>query len=72
MMESFKILIENGKKKWISLGADGPLYTLMRRLIEEYGYDWVVLTSGLGHLNMNQLKTSFYFMQGHPQIMGKF
>ena len=41
------------------MGADGLPYTLMRRIIEEKGYDWVALTSGLGHLNMNQLKTFF-------------
>ena len=59
MTEIFNKLILSGTKKWVSIGADGPPYTLMRRLIEESGYDWVVLTSGLGHLNMNQLKTFF-------------
>ena len=52
-------LISNGKKEWISVGSDGPPYTLMRRLIKSKGLDWVTLTSGLGHLNMNQLKTFF-------------
>ena len=42
-----------------SIGSDGPPYTLMRRLIKEHDFDWVALTSGLGHLNMNQLKTFF-------------
>ena len=31
----------------------------IRKFVEENGYDWAALTSGLGHLNMNQLKTFF-------------
>ena len=54
------MLIDESKgRKWVFIGADGPPYTLMRRIIDEERdrYDWVVLVSGKGHLNMNQLKT---------------
>lgn len=50
----------NGRK-WTFIGADGPPYTIMRRIIETDPdkYDWIVLVSGRGHLNMNELKTFF-------------
>ena len=57
--EIYELLIRSGLKEWVSLGMDGPPYTILRRIIEDKGYDWVALTSGLGHLNMNQLKTFF-------------
>ena len=56
------ILIDNGDgRKWVFVGSDGPPYTILRRIIEEEPavYNWVVLVSGKGHLNMNQLKTFF-------------
>ena len=56
------MLIDESKgRKWVFIGADGPPYTLMRRIIDEERekYDWVVLVSGKGHLNMNQVKTLF-------------
>ena len=54
-----KELIDSKKKKWVSVGADGPPYCLMRRIIKEKNLDCFALVSGLGHLNMNQLKTYF-------------
>ena len=57
-----KILIDNGDgRKWVFVGADGPPYTILRRIIDDEPtvYDWVILVSGKGHLNMNQLKTFF-------------
>ena len=38
-----------------------PPYTLMRRLIvdNQKNYKWLGIVSGLGHLNMNQIKTFF-------------
>ena len=54
------ILICNGRS-WVFVGADGPPYAIMRRIIEEdpEKYDWIVLVSGKGHLGMNQVKTFF-------------
>ena len=36
-------------------------HTILRRIVMEEPavYDWVILVSGKGHLNMNQLKTFF-------------
>ena len=60
ILESLKDqLITTKKKEWVFIGADGPPYTLMRRLIKDKKYDLVSVTSGFGHLNMNQLKTFF-------------
>ena len=56
------ILIDNGDgRQWVFVGADGPPYTILRRIVMEEPavYDWVILVSGKGHLNMNQLKTFF-------------
>ena len=43
------------------LGCDGLPYCLSSRIIERNPskYDWVSIASGLGHLDMNQLKTLF-------------
>ena len=53
-------LLTDGRT-WVFIGADGPPYAMMRRIIAEdpQKYDWVVLVSGKGHLGMNQLKTFF-------------
>ena len=55
------LIDDNGERKWIFVGADGPPYCLMRRTIQNNPekYDWVSIVSGKGHLNMNQLKTFF-------------
>ena len=47
------------------VGADGPPYCLMRRLLKQNPgqYDWVSLVSGGGHLNMNLLKTYFKVLE---------
>ena len=49
------------ERKWVILGCDGPPYNLASRIIEnaESKYEWVTLTSGLGHLHMNQIKCLF-------------
>ena len=51
----------SGKWEWSYVGCDDPLYVIASRLIEsEVGkYDWVAMSSGLGHLYMNQQKTLF-------------
>ena len=52
--------LEIGNKwKWVFLGSDGPTFCLMSRLIDRdpSKYDWAAPFSGLGHLNMNQIKT---------------
>ena len=48
-------------RKWSYVGCDGPPYCLASRLIEEANdkYGWIALLPGLGHLNMNQLKSFF-------------
>ena len=53
--------IKNSEREWLFVGADGPPYCLMRRLLEKKpsDYDWVSLVSVGGHLNMNLLKTFF-------------
>ena len=49
-----KTLLKNSERELLFLGADGPPYCLMRRLLEKkpFDYDWVSLASGVGHLNM--------------------
>ena len=49
------------RRKWVFLGCDGPPFCLMSRLIDcdPLKYDWAAPISGLGHLNMNQIKTFF-------------
>ena len=61
ILDTLKPRLIKGERKWIFIGADGPPYALMRRIIsaEPEKYDWVVLVSGKGHLGMNQLKTFF-------------
>ena len=65
-------IISKGLKKWITVGADGPPYAILRRLIQMFGYDWLDIRSGMGHLNMNQMKT--YFAVAHHicfEMLGK-
>ena len=52
---------KNSERELLFLGADRLPYCLMRRLLEKkpFDYDWVSLASGVGHLNMNLLKTFF-------------
>ena len=59
MENIYENLISRGEKEWVFLVARGPPYTLLRLLIKEEGYDWVAIMSGMGDLNMNQLKTFF-------------
>ena len=58
-------IIENSEREWLFVGADGPPYCLMRRLLKQNPgqYDWVSLVSGGGHLNMNLLKTYFKILE---------
>ena len=53
--------IDNCDIEWMFIGADGPPYCIMSRLIsrDPEKYDWVSIVEGLGHLNMNQIKTFF-------------
>ena len=67
--DNIKTILDNIKsraitvngRKWVFVGADGPPYCLMRRLIAEDPdkYNWLSIVSGLGHLNLNQVKTFF-------------
>ena len=61
ILDKLKSLLLIDGREWAFIGADGPPYALMRRIIEDdpVKYDWVVLVSGKGHLGMNQLKTFF-------------
>ena len=58
-------IIENSEREWLFVGADGPPYCLMRRVLKQNPgqYDWVSLVSGGGHLNMNLLKTYFKVLE---------
>ena len=62
IISSLKANLEIGRsRQWSIVGCDGPPYCLASRIIEPdpTNYDWISLISGLGHLNMNQLKTFF-------------
>ena len=62
ILDQLKVILDiGGKREWSYVGCDGPLYVIASRLIEsEIGkYDWVAMSSGLGHLYMNQQKTLF-------------
>ena len=61
ILEALKPQLLTDGRTWVFIGADGPPYAMMRRIIAEdpQKYDWVVLVSGKGHLGMNQLKTFF-------------
>ena len=70
--DSMKVILEQLKQSyfehdraWLFVGADAPPYCLMRRLIEQNPdeYDWLSVTAGLGHLNMNQVKTVFKILE---------
>ena len=49
------------ESEWTLLGCDGPPFCIASHLIEKNPdiYDWVNVVSGLGHLNMSQVKTFF-------------
>ena len=49
------------EREWAVLGFKGRPFCLSSRITEKnpFKYDWVSIVSGLGHLNMNQLKTFF-------------
>ena len=58
IISSLKSNLEIGySRQWTVVGCDGPSYCLASHII--IYYDWISLVSGLGHLNMNQLKTLF-------------
>ena len=54
-------VVSSPERKWVQVGADGPPYCLMRRIVkakpDEFGC--ISITSGKGHLKMNVLKTLF-------------
>ena len=70
ILKSSVIDSSNGRE-WVFIGADGPPYTIMRRIIEEQPekYNWIILVSGKGHLNMNQMKTFFKVID---RVCGEF
>ena len=49
------------EREWTLLGCGGPPFCIASHMIERNPdkYDWVSVVSGLGHLNMNQVKTFF-------------
>ena len=62
ILDCLKTNLEIDKtRQWTYVGCDGPPYCLASRLITENqdNYDWLTLVPGLGHLNMNQLKSFF-------------
>lgn len=61
ILDSLKQNLQIGsEREWTILGCDGPPYCLASRLIEsDSDYDWLTMTPGLGHLNMNQMKGFF-------------
>ena len=62
IIDSLKETLDIGStRQWSFIGCDGPPCCLSSRLIERNPkkYDWVSMVSGLGHLNMNQVKTFF-------------
>ena len=62
ILETSKENLGIGKtREWTYIGCDGPPYCLASRLIEQNPklYDWAVVLPGLGHLNMNQVKSYF-------------
>ena len=62
ILDQLKVTLDiGGKREWSYVGCDGPRYVIASRLIEsDVGkYDWVAMSSGLGHLYMNQQKTLF-------------
>ena len=62
ILDQLKVTLDiGGKREWSYVGCDGPSYIIASRLIEsEVGkYDWVAMSSGLGHIYMNQQKTLF-------------
>ena len=64
----------NDNRQWVFIGADGPPYTLLRRIIKEEPdtHDWVILVSGNGHLGMNELKTFFRVIDKiFGEVLGK-
>ena len=48
--------IKNSEREWFFVGADGPPYCLMRRLLERkpFDYNWISLVPGAGHLSMKK------------------
>ena len=62
IISSLKVNLEIGRScQWTVVGCDGPPYCLASRIIEHdpTNYDWISLISGIGHLNMNQVKIFF-------------
>ena len=62
ILEKLREYLGIGKsREWTYIGCDGPPYCLASRLIERNPelYDWAVVLPGLGHLNMNQVKSYF-------------
>ena len=62
ILDQLKLTLDiGGKRKWPYVGCHGPLYAIASRLIESGigKYVWVAMSSGLGHLYMNQQKALF-------------
>ena len=64
-LENIKARYIDDERKWLSVGADGPPYCIMRRIIEDYPeeFDGLAIVSGKGHLYINQLKTYFKILE---------
>ena len=62
ILNKLKVTLEIGStREWSYVGCDGPPYVIASKLIEsgKGDFDWVAMSSGLGHLYMNQQKTLF-------------
>ena len=74
ILDTLKCRLIDKNRKWVFIGADGPPYAIMRRIIsaEPEKYDWVILVSGKGHLGMNQVKTFFKVIDKiFGEVLGK-
>ena len=74
ILDTLKPILIGSERKWVFISADGPPYTLLRRIIKEEPekYDWVVIVSGRGHLGMNQVKTFFKVIDKvFGEVLGK-
>ena len=51
-------------REWVILGCDGPQFRMANIITQKkpQRYDWVYLVPGLGHYDMNRLKTILKIM----------
>ena len=65
ILDEYKLLHKIGVyREWVILGCDGPPFRMSSIITqkEPQKRNWVYIVPGLGHLHMNQLKTSLEIM----------